>query len=194
MEYIISLSTQTRGFLISIGFGALVGAWYDLIRIIRLTFTKSGRAALMVSDIFFVLSAALMTFLFLLTVTDGEIRLYILFGELIGFVIYYFSFGVIAVRFTQKTVNKIKKAVKRIFGFVFAPFIKIFRFFGRKTDKLFKIFQKMSKKFDKNAKILLQKDKALLYNLTDKMRKSRKKLSDSESDGNYGDKDKKKIG
>ncbi len=191
MEYIISLSTQTKGFLFSVGFGVIIGVLYDLLRIVRLCLTgKSFFVA--VFDIVFAVSAAVLSFLFFLTVTDGEIRLYILFGEMLGFLIYYFSFGIIAVRFCEKTAEKIKKFFKKLFMFVFSPFIKFFKRIEEKINAFRKYLLEMSKKPIKNAKILLQKDFIMLYNLTDKMFKCRKKSPDNESDGDYGYKSKEK--
>ena len=164
MEYIISLSTQTKGFLFSLGFGVILGVFYDALRIIRLTLTEK-KAFIPVFDIIFTLTAAVASFLFFLTVTDGEIRLYILFGELLGFTVYYLAFGIIAVRFCEKAALKIKSIIIKIFAFIFSPFAKLCR-----------LLRKTLKKVCKNTKILLQKDKALLYNLTDKMRKYRVKF------------------
>lgn len=177
MEYIIGLSTQARGFLLSLGFGALVGILYDVIRIIRLTFTKSSFAVI-VSDVIFVILSAVATFIFFLTVTYGEVRLYALLAELLGFLIYYFSFGVIAVRFTDKTVRKIKSAIKKFLSFVFSPLIRLFRFLRSKIAVFGKKIKKMSKKSEKNIRFLLQKHKALLYNLTDRMSKSVNRTSE----------------
>lgn len=185
MEYIISLSTQTRGFLLSLGLGTLVGALYDVIRIVRIFFSRSGLSVL-VSDVLFVLSAAALTFLFCLTAAEGEVRLYIIAGELLGFLIYYFSFGVIAVRFTEKTADRIRTFFAKVFGFIFSPVKRLFHHFAKKSDSFLKFFRKMSKKIDKNAKLHLQKDKVLLYNLMDKMHNCRKKSSEFESDENYG--------
>ena len=168
MEYIISLSSQARGFLYSLGFGVLVGILYDGIRIIRLTFTKS-KTATAISDILFVIIAGVATFIFFLSVTYGEVRLYAVGGELLGFLIYYFSFGVIAVCYTEKTVSKIKAARKHFFAFLFSPLIRLCRFCLSKVKIFSKKISKMSKKRLKIAKYLLQKYKYMLYNQKDRM-------------------------
>ena len=191
MEYIISLSSQTRGFLFALGLGAVLGVIYDVIRIFRLTFTRSGLSVL-TGDIVFMLVSCALTFLYCLTATDGEVRLYVLAGELLGFAVYYFSFGIIAVRFCEKTACRIRSFFKKLLAFIFAPAVRFFRFLKGKMRIFLKFLHKMSKKCSKNAKMHLQKDKALLYNQIDKMQKYRKKSSENEGEKKYGDKEKEK--
>lgn len=167
MEYIISLSTQAKGFLFSLGFGLIMGIVYDVIRIIRLSFTKS-KAALIVADFLYVILCSLASFLFMLTVTDGQIRSFIIIGELTGFFIYYFTFGFLAVKITSEAIDKIKVKAKSFLLLVLKPFRKIFDSLHRKITAFSKKTSKKSKKLTKNAKYLLHYNRTLLYNLTDK--------------------------
>lgn len=170
MEYITSLSSQAKNFLFSLGFGVLIGVLYDLLRIVRMSVSSSKRA-LYITDFIFVFTASVATFLFCLTVTDGQLRFYILFGEALGFFIYYISFGIIAVRFSTKTVEKIKVFFKKAFHFIFTPFRKIFTSVSVLFKKVALKTRKSTKKSIKNAKILLQNDKSLLYNLNNNIHK-----------------------
>lgn len=157
MEYIVGISSQTKNFLFSLGFGAIIGAFYDFLRIVRICLSDSLKL-LYIFDFLFVFISAIATFLFCLGTTDGEIRLYIILGEILGFLIYYFSFGIIAVRFSEKTVLKIKTLLSSFFSRLLSPF-----------QKLIAIIEKSAKKLLKKAKMLLQRHKALLYNLDGKM-------------------------
>lgn len=170
MEYITSLSSQAKNFLFSLGFGVLIGVLYDILRIVRMSVSPSKRA-LYITDFIFVFTASVATFLFCLTVTDGQLRFYILFGEALGFFIYYLSFGIIAVKFSTKTVEKVKVFFKKIFRFIFAPFRKIFSRVSVFIKKAAVKTRKSTKKSIKNAKILLQNDKSLLYNLNNNIHK-----------------------
>ncbi len=158
MEYILSLSTQTKSFLYSLGFGLLIGVLYDALRVVRLILSFS-KAAVYITDFLFALVSAVMTFLFCLSVTNGEVRSYIILGEFIGFSVFYFSFGSVAVRFTEKSVRKIFNAVKRFFHFIFSPFIRIFTVISLKISNLKKKVRKKAKKPKEIAKNLLQKSK-----------------------------------
>lgn len=156
MEYILSLSTQMRSFLFSLGFGLIIGMLYDILRVIRLCLFFS-KTAVFITDFLFSVLSAIMTFLFCLCVSNGEVRLYLVMGEIIGFSVFYFSFGAVAVRFSEKTVKKIGSILKRIFSFIFSPFIKLFAVVSIKCTKIRKKVQKKAKNTKEFAKRLLQK-------------------------------------
>ena len=184
MEYIVSLSSQTKNFLFSLGFGALTGVLYDILRVIRMSISSS-KSALYITDFIFVFVSSVATFLFCLTVTDGQLRFYVLFGEALGFLIYYFSFGIIAVKFSAKTVEKIKSFFKKFFRFVSAPFRKIFIIFSKFVKKSTLKSRKSLKKAAKKAKTLLQIGKPLLYNLDVNMHNLCRKSQRTEVKKNY---------
>lgn len=156
MEYILSLSTQTRSFLLSLGFGLIIGILYDVLRVVRILLSFS-KIATYVTDFLFSVLSAVMTFLFCLSVTNGEVRLYIILGEFIGFSVFYLSFGTVAVKFSEKTVKKIFNVFRKFFRFIFSPFIKIFTVVSIKCTKLRKKVQKTVKNHKKIDKSPLQK-------------------------------------
>lgn len=152
------MSTQTKSFLYSLGFGLLIGILYDVLRVVRLIFSFS-KTAVYITDFLFSLLSAVMTFLFCLSVTNGEVRSYIILGELIGFFVFYLSFGSVAVKFTEKSVKKIAAAFKRFFRLVFSPFIKIFKVISLKFSRLKKKVKKRGKILKKLPKISCKKQK-----------------------------------
>ena len=119
--YGLSLAQQTKGFLLSLGFGFIMGIFYDLFRIIRISISK-GRAAIIVSDILYCIFLCFSTFLFCLTVNEGEVRIYLLLGAGAGFFVYYFSLGVIVFSFSERIIGFIKKIIKAIFNIISFPF------------------------------------------------------------------------
>lgn len=162
--YSISLATQTRTFLLSLGIGFLSGIVYDTVRIIRLSFFKS-KISVIISDIFFCLFTGILSFIFLITVNEGELRFYLLVGEILGFFVYYFSLGVVIFRFSQVIICFMKRLFKKIFSIIFKP---IFSIYGKikgickkKTKKCKKIMEKGKNK----SKIHLKINKQMLYNL-----------------------------
>lgn len=166
--YGLSLATQTKNFLLSLGLGFLAGFAYDLFRIIRLSIS-SGKTAVIISDLLYCISLCFSTFIFLITVNEGQVRFYLLLGEAIGFAIYYFSFGAIFFSFSGKIIEIIKLCFKRIFSVLFFPFKWIFTRMRRVCDKLFKKGRKTSKNIKNKSKFLLKVNKLLLYNLNGKM-------------------------
>ncbi len=96
----VTLSSQ----LLSLGISALIGlalaVVYDVFRVTRILF-RTGKIVMYVQDILFGIAAAFVTFLLALAVNSGEIRFYIIGGELIGMMVYFFTVGRITVRIAK---------------------------------------------------------------------------------------------
>lgn len=181
MSYIVGLREQTANFLLSLGFGFSIGLVYDLVRIIRRLFSD-GKKAIMTADILYAVFAAIMTFVFLLTATNGKIMVYILFGELLGFFIYYFTFGVFAMRVGDKLTAFLKKFLKKASHAVFAPFRWAFEHIVKKIRKISQKSRKKAQKAAKKSKFHLKVCNNLLYNLNVKYSVSAKKRKDVKRD------------
>lgn len=162
--YGLSLAQQTRGFLLSLGFGFIMGIFYDLFRIIRISISN-GKIATIISDILYCIFLCFALFLFCLTINEGEIRLYLLLGAGAGFCVYYFSLGVIIFSFSEKIIGFIKKVFLRIFKIFSFPFVFIFGKSRNLFKKLFAKHRKNSKNIKNKSKFLLKVNKRLLYNL-----------------------------
>ena len=162
--YGLSLATQTKNFLLSLGFGFIMGIFYDLFRIARISISK-GKIATVISDILYCVFLCFSFMLFCLTVNEGEIRLYLLLGSLAGFFVYYFSLGVIIFSFSERLILFVKKFIRSVFNVISFPF----RFVFGKLRKMFKDLSAKRKKNTKNiknkSKFLLNVNKLLLYNL-----------------------------
>lgn len=167
--YSLSLAQQTKGFLFALGMGFLLGILYDLIRIIRISISR-GKVAVIVCDIIFCAIACLCTFLFCLTVNEGEIRLYLVLGEVAGFFTYYFSLGAIIFSCSERIIEFIKKIMRSVFGVILFPFKWIFEKFWKVFNKLIKKSRKNTKKLKNKSNFLLKVNKLLLYNLFVKKR------------------------
>ncbi len=130
--YLPTLKEQTYAFLMCIGFGFLLGFFYDILRFIRKSFLNFKRS-LIIQDILFCVISTFLTYCFLLCVNNGEVRVYTLTGLSLGFIIYYFTFGSIIVKLFDALASLIHKIIY--------PFKKIFR----------KVIKKL-KNFSKNDK------------------------------------------
>lgn len=160
MEYIQGLNAQTRIFFYSLGFGFLLGILYDVFRTVR-TVISNSRGFVFFMDLLYFTACAFLIFCFNMVVDSGHIRIYIALGELLGWLVYYFSFGVIALRAS----NAVSACVKRFFKLVFKPFKTIAEKTGRKMRKFGGFCKKNIRKNDKKAKFILQKHKGIVYNL-----------------------------
>ena len=162
--YNVHQSEQTIIFLSSLGVGFLLGILYDLFRAIRLSITKS-RTATIIFDVLYFFTFGFLSYIFILALNKGEIRSYIIIGEIIGAVFYYFSFGIVAVKLTDKFVAMIRRIKSFIFTVISLPFKLLHKLLHSSFLKIKKIFKKTEKKSSKMRKKLLPKLRVYVYNL-----------------------------
>ena len=103
----ITVSGQAAGFVISTALGVVMGLLYDGFRIIRYSGKKRG-CAVFVFDTLFWFIAIIVLFLAMLTIGEGELRIYNLLGSAIGASIYFLTFSTIIVRLGVKGLIAIK--------------------------------------------------------------------------------------
>ena len=170
--YSFEQSEQLKLFLLSLGAGFVLGIVYDILRTIRLTFSKA-KAVIFIFDILYFIIFGLATFIFFLATNKGEFRSYMIFGEILGWIFYYLSFGLAAKSFTDAFVKGIHTVFKFIFKVISAPFLFIFKVILKIKDKIALIFKKVKKKSEKNRKKHLPKLRLFVYNLLGILKKQR---------------------
>ena len=145
---------QIISFLLSICLGAIFCFIYDIIRAARRVCLNSF-FAITVVDILLWVFYAFVTFIFLIARTDGEIRGYVLVGEMLGFIILRISVSrllYLAMSFVFIKISIIKQRV--------AKHIKTFYLKIEKTiAKLYLSFLKKCKKTLENTRKLLYTNK-----------------------------------
>ncbi|MDR1734743.1 MAG: spore cortex biosynthesis protein YabQ [Oscillospiraceae bacterium] len=146
--YLPGLADQTKLFLLSLGFGFALGLLYDAFRIIRLLFAATSKAEILIADIVYVISCTVLSFLFFLSAGDGTLRVYGVFGELLGWAVYYFSLGAFIFRISAWITDTIHRIIGTVVRMVCTPFIFLYQ-------KL----QVLGQKFSANAKKVHQKNK-----------------------------------
>lgn len=116
----LTIAEQSLVFLYAILLGTLLGAIYDLFRIIRISF--GGKVvAVFIEDIIFSIAALVLTFVFVIAFNNGELRFFILIGEFLGFTVYYFTVG----KLTMLISKAIIKVIKRLIFLISFPFVKL---------------------------------------------------------------------
>lgn len=105
---------QNRGvaFLAAIAVGAVIGAMYDVFRIIRVVFT-GGRIRLFFEDVLFCVMAALVFTVFMFNATMGVVRMFVAVGALFGFFAYRFTLGLFTVRAARAVKAWLTPPLKR---------------------------------------------------------------------------------
>lgn len=188
MTYLVDMPQQLRTFAYAVGFGFFIGVLYDVFRLIRLLICGGKNKAFLISDILFALVAAFLTFLFALTLLNGGIRGYVLFGELLGFLIYYISFGTFVVRLTDKIAATLRRVFQTVFRVIAKPFLALHAAIRRVYAKIVQKAQKRARISVKKSKIYLKNICNLLYNHHDEVFSGDEMSPDGERD----DKRKKK--
>ena len=160
MDYIQGLSAQTEIFLLALGFGFILGIFYDVFRTFRMIISDSA-PFIFLMDILYFLLCTFLVFCFNLTVDGGKIRLYVMLGDLLGWLIYYFSLGEISVRISNAAVSLVRRAAAAIFK----PVSGLVKLLKRLLSKNTLFLKKIIRKFKKKAKYDLQKHRGMVYNL-----------------------------
>lgn len=161
-----SLALQFQGFLISVAAGVLLGAYYDIFRIYRIVFRPEKRAFFF-QDLFYMGSAAFVTFLVTLGVNYGSVRFYILAGEGIGWCLYFMTAGLV----TYQVFRFLSYVLSR---FLIRPVRKLLRallgWLGRRAGSAAKIMKNMAI----NLKKRLKHRASVVYNQFNAKRREKK--------------------
>ena len=131
--YGIDLSVQIKNLMPALGIGFILGLIYDITRFLRMTFSRN-KIVLFFADFLFVVFCTISSYLMILGVNNGNIRLYLIIAEITGCVIYFCTAGVIISRFFRF----ISDTIRKIFQTLITPFVLIFKKFScliRKSSK-----------------------------------------------------------
>lgn len=123
----IDISAQTLSFFYSILIGIFLAAVYDFIKLLHHNLLRAV-IAIQIADILYFTGSALLTFCFFMLVSNGAIRVYLLLGEGIGFVLW----SLICSAYFQKILVFFARMIKNILQFVSIPF----HFFENQVKKL----------------------------------------------------------
>lgn len=166
MDYITGMPEQSRLFAYAFGFGFLLGILYDVFRVVRMALSLQKRAVF-VQDILYVLLCGILTFLYALVMQGGQLKGYLLAGQLLGWLVYYFSMGVVAIRASEAVL----RAIRAVARFVKSLFVRPVLFFVLRIRKIYAFFMKKMRinraKAIKKTKYHLKTRRTMMYNLTD---------------------------
>ena len=137
----IDLGNQISTFLLSLPLGGFFALCFFTLEAFRIVSGIKG-VRLWINDILFFALTAFITFCFLLVRSNGEIRGYVLIGELIGFWVFKKLFYRIYIKYSVRLIGLIKTAVKSISSAICTITLKIYR----KLRKSFKKLKNIEKK------------------------------------------------
>ena len=173
----ITIAGQTWTFLGGILLGAVLGICYDLFRVARIIISHPP-ALVAVEDILFFGICTVGTFLYLLGAGYGEIRMFVLVGELVGFSLYHCTLGALAVRLVQAILNILRRIFSLLWRLLLAPVLRLAGWIIRPVSKVVKNLANYAKSHGKNSRFPLQRRYNLLYNLKEQLWRKRQKKNE----------------
>lgn len=151
-----SLMLELHIFLTSIYAGIIAGLVYDLYRAVR-HFSKPNRFMTYIEDFLFWVVIAYVFFYTLIRINWGQIRGYIIFGFLLGILIYTIIFS----KYIYPMVVKLAGIIKRFIDIILFSISYPFKCFKRKVsprlNKIKKIPIEIIKEIKKYKKIISSK-------------------------------------
>lgn len=178
----LAVNAQTAVFLQSLLLGMALGLFYDVFRIIRLAIRHSS-AIIFLEDMAYFIACAVITFLFALSAVNGHVRVFLVIGEFLGAVIYYFSLGDLVIRLSRGIIAFVSALLRGLYRIFLRPFVRLFRFLWHKLrGRAGKIAAK-GKKVRLKAKYSLKRRAILVYNLYTRRSHRGKKAANFEEGG-----------
>lgn len=170
----ISLADQTLTFLLSLLGGGVLCLLYDLFRIFRLSRNTSS-LGMFVEDVLYFVLCGFLTFCFFIVRCSGEIRGYVLLGELLGFLVCRCTLSAVLLCIAKYVYRFFKK----LFGLLFRPLRALCRFLRKKADPMTAALGKLPKFAGQTAKKLLKAPRSLVYNHSDKKTRRRRESQET---------------
>ena len=158
------MTSQTEIFIYSIICGIILGVIYDIFRITRIAL-KLNAVIIAIEDILYLFICAVMTFFYMLASNDGQIRFFIIVGEILGWVVYYFTVGEIVMGLSTAIIKFIKGVFRVLYRLFIAPVIALIGYLWKITCIPVQKSKKTLKKLRKNTKFRLKSYYILLYNV-----------------------------
>lgn len=104
--------------------GALIGALFDIFRILRKSFKTADWITYIQDIIFWILAGSIMLFS-IFTFNNGQIRSYVFIGMLIGIILYmliiskiFVKFSVSIIKFVKRVLSYPIKIIKNILNYI----------------------------------------------------------------------------
>lgn len=163
--------------------GVLLGAYYDVFRIIRYL-TAQGKRQTFFWDLFYFFSSGVATFLFLLAANQGQMRFYLLAGELIGWCLYHLTLGQATLFISRLVVKVLQRIFSWIKRHVLKPVWRAVCWIWKKFEKVFKKALGFAKKIAVKSKNSLKRRRRIVYTLNKHSpKKKRRKQKDAKKKG-----------
>ena len=118
----------------------------------------SSAGAVVAEDVIYFVFCSFMSFFLTMTVNFGQVRFFILLGELLGFLLYYLTLGTLVMKCAQRLIACIRWIFRALWKLLLRPVVLLIRWIGRKVGRLFgETGKKREKSCAKTQKTLANK-------------------------------------
>lgn len=176
-ETYFSFSEHTQLFIVSCIAGVLLGVVYDIFRTFRIVFPHN-RLLVALEDILFSVIYIIFIVSFVSVSARGEFRVFYIFGNILGFILYLYTAGRIVIQIIRILVGIINKILHFLFHPIYLFFVMICRKIGKKFGCFYEILLKYVKIFFLH---LIDIYKMLYNNKVTHKRKNVKKIGSEKS-------------
>ena len=112
----------------SVVLGAALGVVYDVFRVFRIVFPPAKKSgAVLVQDIIFWLIYGFAIFCFSTLAARGQIRFFVFFGSLLGFVLYIVTVGNFITGVLRWFFDAFYGTLRKVYSVTIEPIVKILR-------------------------------------------------------------------
>lgn len=151
------VTNQAYLFLIFTIDGIIIGILFDIFRILRKSF-KTSNIVTYIEDIIFWMLTGVIILYSIFTFNNGEIRLFMFLGILLGIAFYLLLFSKYIIKISVKIIGIIKKAVLFIYKIFEYPIKTIYKIISKPINiiviNISKIFRQINvKDITKSSKI-----------------------------------------
>lgn len=158
-----TISQQAGTFAAALGFGLCLGVAYDLLRLWR----REGRlpfVPVLLLDLLYFALYTFSTFLFLMDQCSGELRPYVLLGQLLGAVFWLCTLSRPFLKLGQRIVGVAKGGGGLLFKVTVLPLLVFSRKIAAVLERAGRFLKKNHIKLHTSARIDLKKAGHMLYN------------------------------
>lgn len=147
LDTFFSISQHTSIFLLSVVLGAALGVVYDCFRVLRIIFPPAAKkGAVIAEDIIFWLIYGFCIFCYAAAYARGQVRFFIFFGSLIGFVLYIVTVGNLITGVIRRIFDIIRKILRKVYSIIIEPLVEM-------QEKICQKFAPLFVRNHKNEKI-----------------------------------------
>lgn len=149
----------------SVVLGAALGVLYDCFRVLRAVFPPAAKkGAVIAEDIIFWLIYGFCIFCFASVSARGQVRAFMFFGSLIGFVLYLVTVGSVVIGIIRRITETFYKILHKVYYFTIEPFVKYFKIMCQKIMPFFVRNHKNIKNSERSVKNHLKNICIMVYN------------------------------